>query len=343
MRKIARIIISLALIFALLPMVTFNEASAKSESWVSFGRSTSRLNIRKSPGGEKIGVYPVGALIEVQGIEDQWLKVPNGYVFKDYVTKFDGYLTTGGFVSQGQFYDEHDMTKKNMTNLSIHYIGAIETNQIAQGVTNKRDLEEVIAISVDDTGNYCLPIYDVIGEYAYFPIAQHIYKLHIQCFTSFVWVSGNVVPQEIIGAYRTYYGHSSDNRKFNIEKVSSIVDGTVIEPGERFSYNETTGPRDKKAGYKLATVFSNGKKKDGYGGGVCQVSSTIYGAIYGNKNFTKVNRYPHSLEVTYIPEDMDATVSYKSQDLAFTNNYLFAIRLRVIAKDGVLIVFIQRV
>ena len=80
----------------------------------------------------------------------------------------------------------------------------------------------------------------------------------------------------------------------------------------------------------------------GYGGGVCQVSSTIYAAILHNKNFKVTARKPHGLPATYIPVDMDATVSYGSVDLKFVNKYPFKVRLNVKSEDGVCLVTITR-
>lgn len=130
-----------------------------------------------------------------------------------------------------------------------------------------------------------------------------------------------------IGSYSTTFGTNDTNRVFNIRKAAASLDGMVVLPGEVFSFNKTTGPRSKQAGYKDATVIMNNEFVPGEGGGVCQVSSTLYNAAL-NSNVDIVERHAHSLPVGYVPEGRDATVAYDALDFKFKNSFNYPIYLK---------------
>jgi len=222
-----------------------------------------------------------------------------------------------------------NMTVENMSSLPIYKIGMLNCKSVGYGVTTKSDL------------NFkgIIPIYEIIYGYAYVPSGRNIYKIPLECFEEITDVGDDYT---FLAAYRSVYYSSSENRKFNIEKVSKLIDGTVINPEETFSFNKITGPRGEKEGYKLAKVIANGKYVDGYGGGVCQVASTIYSAILNNYNIQIEKRYAHALEVNYVPIDMDATVNYNNIDFSFTNYYEFPIRVNVISENGICLVVISK-
>lgn len=259
--------------------------------------------------------------------------------------KLNGYvqLSAGGFLKETNvdfnFVPEltleeailtvEDMQSWNMINLEIRYLGMLVGKVTGDGVTNKSRLYFQGAI----------PIYDIIDGYAYFPSGRNIYKISIENFSEIQNVGSSY---EIVAAYRTVFFSSNSNRKYNIRLVSSIIDGTVVGSGRTFSYNKTTGPRDESAGYKLAGVISNGDLVQDYGGGVCQVSSTIYAAIMHSSDLHVSARKPHGKEVTYLPLGMDATVSYAGVDLKFTNNFPFPIKINVSSENSTCLVVITR-
>lgn len=109
------------------------------------------------------------------------------------------------------------------------------------------------------------------------------------------------------------------NRTENVRLASEKIKGTVLGPGEVFSFNEVVGPRSKEAGFLTAIVISNGKFVLGLGGGICQVSSTLYNSVLA-ANLEIIERHPHSLPVTYVPRGKDATIAYGSLDFKFKNN-----------------------
>ncbi|KNF10142.1 VanW family protein [Gottschalkia purinilytica] len=130
-----------------------------------------------------------------------------------------------------------------------------------------------------------------------------------------------------IGSFSTTFGTNDANRVHNIRLVSSKIDGKTIMPGEVFSFNKTTGPRSKSAGYKDATIIVNGEFVPGEGGGVCQVSSTLYNAAVLS-NTQIVARTHHALPVGYVPHGQDATVAYDYLDLKFKNTFDWPIYIK---------------
>ena len=126
----------------------------------------------------------------------------------------------------------------------------------------------------------------------------------------------------LIGTHYTAISTTSTpERNLNVKRACDLINGTVIYPGESFSFNSVVGPRTKKNGFHLATVYNYGKEEPGYGGGVCQVSSTVYvAAVRANLEITK--RSQHGLVVGYTDLGLDATVNYDGRkiDFAFRNN-----------------------
>lgn len=128
------------------------------------------------------------------------------------------------------------------------------------------------------------------------------------------------------------------NRGINIRLAAKAIDGTVIFPGEEFSFNEVVGPRTPNRGYAIAHVFIAGQVRDGYGGGVCQVSTTLYdAALLANLKVTE--RHNHMFTVGYVPLGMDAAVSYGHADLKFQNNTDYPIRIDASVSDGNVLTF----
>ena len=126
----------------------------------------------------------------------------------------------------------------------------------------------------------------------------------------------------LIGTHYTEISSTSTpERNTNVIRACELINGTVIGPGKTFSFNSVVGARTKNNGFKIATVYSYGKEEAGYGGGVCQVSSTMYvAAIRANMEITK--RTQHGLVVGYTKLGLDATVNYDGRkiDFAFRNN-----------------------
>jgi len=124
---------------------------------------------------------------------------------------------------------------------------------------------------------------------------------------------------EVRTSYTTSFSTGKVTRCSNIRLASSIIDGVVLMPGDRFSFNDTVGRRTQKNGFKIAGVYKNGKHDVDVGGGICQVSTTLYNAALLS-NLKIVERSNHSMPVPYVPLGRDATVDYGSHDLVLENN-----------------------
>ena len=122
--------------------------------------------------------------------------------------------------------------------------------------------------------------------------------------------------QNRVGGFQTWYG--GGGRGQNIMLAAQSLNNYLIAPGEIFSFNRATGPRTPERGYQLAPIIVGRTVIPGYGGGVCQVSTTLYNAVKAAE-LEIVERYPHSRPVDYVPRGRDATVS-DYLDFKFRNN-----------------------
>lgn len=131
----------------------------------------------------------------------------------------------------------------------------------------------------------------------------------------------------VISSFSTSFSSSDANRVENLRVACKYINGTVLMPGEEFSYNKTIGPTTPERGYKEGNAYSNGEVIKDYGGGVCQVSSTLYRAII-QANIKSTERRNHSMTVGYAKPGLDATVASGYIDYKFVNTYDFPIYLQ---------------
>lgn len=125
--------------------------------------------------------------------------------------------------------------------------------------------------------------------------------------------------EELLSSFTTKFDAGNAPRSSNIRLAASIIEGTIVPPGGTFSFNEVVGKRTEARGFKEAGVYINGKVDTGIGGGICQVSTTLYNAVL-LADLQVVERSNHSLTVPYVPLSRDAAVSWGSQDFKFMNN-----------------------
>ena len=127
-------------------------------------------------------------------------------------------------------------------------------------------------------------------------------------------------PQKIVvrATFETSFASSTPERKHNISLASQALNNSFIEPNAEFSFNQRLGVRSEKKGYKNAKIIVDGKFVDGVGGGVCQVSTTLYNALLLS-GMNVIEHHPHSLAVSYVSPSCDAMVSYGHSDLKFIN------------------------
>ena len=129
-----------------------------------------------------------------------------------------------------------------------------------------------------------------------------------------------------LSKFTTYYGTADVNRNANIALAAKSISNRVVMPGETFSYNDLIGECSTKTGYKESTIYLNGQLSTGIGGGICQVSTTLYNSVL-RANLEIVERKNHSLGVTYVPAGQDAMVSIGTSDFKFKNNRDYPIKV----------------
>ena len=137
---------------------------------------------------------------------------------------------------------------------------------------------------------------------------------------------------ELLSSYTTYFNVSEGARSENIRIAAAFIDDVIIQPYGEFSFNQTVGKRTQEAGFQNAKIIVNGEYVLGTGGGVCQVSTTLYNAaLLSGLEITEF--HAHSLQVAYVPPSRDAMVSSHS-DLRLTNGYSHPVHLRAFVQNG---------
>jgi len=138
---------------------------------------------------------------------------------------------------------------------------------------------------------------------------------------------------DVITSFSTHFPRGQVSRNSNIKLAASLLNGTVLLPGEKLSFNGTVGERTIKRGFKLAGVYKNGKHDTGIGGGICQVSTTMYNAcLFANVKILR--RSNHSMPVAYVPLGRDATVDWGNLDLVIENDFATPIAISSAVTPG---------
>ncbi len=144
-------------------------------------------------------------------------------------------------------------------------------------------------------------------------------------------------PKQIVlrSSFYTTYSSSSDERKNNVWIATKALDNTFIDIGGEFSFNKIVGARTEERGYKSSKIIFNGEFVDGIGGGVCQVSSTLYNAVI-LAGLCVTEWHAHSLPVSYVAPSFDAMVNSGSADLRFINNTYNPIIIKTMADGNII-------
>lgn len=153
-----------------------------------------------------------------------------------------------------------------------------------------------------------------------------------QSSTRAVETTGQNISGSAIGSCTTSY---EDNipRATNVELAAQRINGVVVQPGENFSFSATILPRTTANGYVEAPIYISGKHGTGIGGGICQVSSTLYAAMV-SAGLPATERHAHSLPVDYLPAGLDATIAGNYLDLKFTNTFSQPLLIQAYAEGG---------
>jgi vancomycin resistance protein YoaR len=214
---------------------------------------------------------------------------------------------------------------------------------------NKQIRKEAIDATIDENGN-------IIPELPGMELNNTVFKE--QFFTYFYQKNPStiVVPVRIvypkvdselltqirsqrIGHYVTYFNSHNKERSHNIALATAAINNQVVLPGETFSFNQTVGKRTKAKGYLPAPIIVRGELAEGVGGGICQVSSTLFNAV-DRSGLQILQRYSHSRRVPYVPPGRDATVSWYGPDFSFKNKYNQPILIQAKAQFGMMMVLL---
>lgn len=145
---------------------------------------------------------------------------------------------------------------------------------------------------------------------------------------------GSEAFPDLLSSFSTKYSVGATARTTNLKLAASKINGTVLMPGETFSYNKVVGARTIAAGYKEAPIYVSGEVVDGLGGGICQITSTLYNAVV-YANLDVVERTNHQFVPSYVGASRDATVVYGSLDFKFKNNRNYPIKINCSVSGGI--------
>lgn len=141
--------------------------------------------------------------------------------------------------------------------------------------------------------------------------------------------------KDVLGTFSTNYSSSSSGRAMNVSNGCGRINGTLLYPGDEFSVYEAVSPFDAEHGYALAGSYENGTVVETYGGGICQVSTTLYNAVI-RAELKITERYAHSMIVNYVKPSMDAAIAGTVKDLKFKNNTEAPIYIEGITSGGII-------
>lgn len=172
---------------------------------------------------------------------------------------------------------------------------------------------------------------NILGDQTAEEYAIPIKTLYPKVTTNMI---GSEAFPDLLSNFSTYYSASNVNRTTNLRLAANKINGTVLMPGETFSYNKVVGARTIAAGYKEAPIYVSGEVVDGLGGGICQITSTLYNAVV-LANLDIVERTNHQFVPSYVKASRDATVVYGALDFKFKNNRNYPIKINCSVSGGV--------
>jgi vancomycin resistance protein YoaR len=254
-------------------------------------------------------------------------------------------------VNEGEFitfkYNEQTFTFRAsnyfLPHLDLHIFNVNRLQQAAEVINNQVAVKAQSAY-VDEKGNIVNHLTGIAVdeeqlmtrflEFSYTDPENRYYELPIR------YTAPRVTKQTLkeamekrISGFVTYYNPRNQNRAYNIKLAAKSLNHYVIMPGEIFSFNKAVGKRTEEKGYKRAPVIVRGELSEGIGGGICQVSSTLFNAA-DQAGLTIIKRYSHSKRVGYVPPGRDATVSWYGPDFTFRNDYDHPVLIKCYAGQG---------
>ena len=280
-------------------------------------------------------------------IKDIKSKIPNAVKEVDFCIEDDNLIITKG--TAGLTIDEEEFKQKLITAMNLCNENVINMNSFEsdpQDINIEEIYKEVHTEAQDAyyTKNPFQIFPEVIGVDFDIEEAKKILKEDKQEYTIPLKITkpnktvnniGTEAFPDMLSTFTTRYDASNVPRTTNLKLAVGKINGAVVMPGETFSYNKTVGKRTAEAGYKEAAGYQGGKVVQMTGGGICQVSSTLYDAVV-MANLDIVERHNHAFTTSYVGAGKDATVVYGALDFKFKNTRKYPITIKASAQNGIL-------
>lgn len=310
---------------------------APTEDFSNYVVTAELVNVRKEPNTESeiLDSYYKNTLISATETENtEWNKIKLSdssvaYVFAEYVAPINN--------DNYELYQQYQLKdkEKKYAVISEEY-GNLKSfpslNSDIVAVYRKNDTIEILGTTQNDW--YMMEHNDIICYIS--PdivtiLSKYEYDGYNKKITKGEYNKDNC---SLIGTYSTDYSFSAENREYNLEKAASKINNMVIETGAMFNWCRDMGPCGKDDGYLESNEIVNGEYVTGYGGGICQLSSTLCAALINSESdITFIDRSKHSIAQSYIPSDLDATVSYPDCNFIVRNDNPYRILITTSCSD----------
>ena len=283
-------------------------------------------------------------------LSDISTKLPDTVIQSSYYIENNNLIITKGKsgnivnVNAMSEYIKQEIKNFNIKNNTLHIITQVEDpspidiekihTEIYKEPTNAYFTQNPYAVYPSENGlDFAISL-----EEAHSMLTEEKEEYTIPLKTLYPEVTTNMIGNEAfpdkLSEFSTKYQTSDKDRTTNLILAANKINGTVLMPGETFSYNTVVGERTIQAGYKEAPIYVNGKVVDGLGGGICQITSTLYNAVLF-ANLEIVERSNHQFVPSYVNASRDATVVYGSIDFKFKNNRNYPIKIVCSVNRGI--------
>ena len=280
-------------------------------------------------------------------IKDIKSKIPNAVKEADFSIEDENLIVTKGL--SGFTINEEEFKQKLKTAMNLSGENVITLNSFKaepQDINIEEIYEEVHTVAKDAyyTQNPFQIYPEVLGVDFDIEEAKEILKEDKQEYIIPLKITkpnktvndiGTEAFPDMLSTFTTRYDASNAPRTTNLKLAVGKINGAVVMPGETFSYNKTVGKRTAEAGYKEAAGYQGGKVVQMTGGGICQVSSTLYDAVV-MANLDVVERHNHAFTTSYVGAGKDATVVYGALDFKFKNTRKYPVTIKATAQNGIL-------
>lgn len=279
-------------------------------------------------------------------IEEIKRKIPNGVQEADFCIEEENLIITKG--KPGLSINEENLKEFIKNSINLSYIGNIElkTINVNPKAINIEEIYNEVHTEVQDA-YYTTNPFQIFAEVKGIDFnideakeilkedkEEYIIQLTITNPKKTIKDIGTEAFPDLLSTFSTRYDASIASRTTNLKIAVNKINGVTVMPGETFSYNKTLGKRTAEAGYKDAAGYAGGKVVQMIGGGICQVSSTLYDAVvYANLDI--VERHNHAFTTSYVGAGKDATVVYGSLDFKFKNTRKYPIQIKASAQNGI--------